>query len=1062
LQTTLLGIALALIALILAAFAAPLFIDWNEWRPQLEAQTSALAGSRVTISGNIDLTLLPTPAFVLRDVSVGDAEKGSGMRANEMRGSLSLTALISGKIEASEFVLSKPAIRLVIEKDGKFLLPDGASAGQEISVSGFVLEAGSLTVEDRRTNSTFAVDDLSARGELVSREGPFRLDGGFRSNGVRWILRASSGRFGPDHSGKVRIALERPADNFSFEAEGLLTLADAAPRFDGKMSAAQKSGALPWRVTSDATGDTSEIRFGNLELALGQGELPITLAGEAKLTPRAGGALEISLSSKRIDLDLGDQKAATAGAGHVLPLLSEARELLGAIPLPSQVAISADGILAGGQLMRDVRANFHALNGAVALERLEAKLPGRASISLSGKTEKDKFSGPLSFEAEEPQIFARWLLGEELSAKFMLPAALSLRAMLDLAPDNYSLQKIQLAAGATKISGEVVAYLYSPPREYRVEANLSASEVDLDGVLTAVGNTFPIPDNIWLVANLASDKARFLKTPAKRINISASKFFGGAPELTSVVVEDFDGLTLTAKRKTEKDKIIEFSAEVIRSGGLTRALEYFSGSADYANIAARYAASHFPLRLSGTLTPEDKGWRASMNSAEIQAALFLGELRNSRQPVDALLRLPETEISAKGEFRLGPEGRFEPVLALNFKSADLRKAFVLADRASANTLPAYGTANLLRDGNSFVFDKLAFALAGAKGSGRLAFPAGETSPFSGHLAFDRVSAGTLLALAIGRANVSYLELGVPILANFPGRLKVEIESLAVSERVSLQKAAFEMRVGRFETVFDDFRAQLAGGKVSGFLRIADTLPRVLEIKLDAADVSLAALFGAKALRGTLRTALALSAHGNTHDDLLTSVAGKGTLVLTGLEIDRTDATAVSTVLAGAARNAPDEKKIEQALLAALDRTSLKVSKLEAPLVIANGVLRSGSAKAQAGNIEISLSGSLNIPKWMAEALLNIEVTGNSPVKPGAVVRWAGPPDAPERSVDAKALIAAITLRAIERGGQNINLQEDRAVPAKKKRQPAKSEIETAPLLPPPANVPPAPQPRSQN
>ena len=189
-QTPLLGLALALIAAILAVFAAPFFIDWNEWRPQLEAQASALAGSRVTISGNIDLTLLPTPAFVLRNVSLGDAENGTGMRAREVRGSLALTALLSGRFEASEFVISRPAIRLAIEKDGRLLLPEVSTGAQEISVSGFVFEAGSLTIEDRRTNTLLFGDDFSARGELLSRDGAFRLEGGYRMNGMGWIVRA--------------------------------------------------------------------------------------------------------------------------------------------------------------------------------------------------------------------------------------------------------------------------------------------------------------------------------------------------------------------------------------------------------------------------------------------------------------------------------------------------------------------------------------------------------------------------------------------------------------------------------------------------------------------------------------------------------------------------------------------------------------------------------------------------------------------------------------------------------------------------------------------------------
>jgi hypothetical protein len=1060
LQTTLLGLALALIAAILAAFAAPFFIDWNEWRPELEAQASALAGSRVTISGKIDLTLLPTPAFVLRNVSLGDADNGTGMRASEMRGSLSLTALLSGKIEADEFVVSRPAIRIIIEKDGKFSLPAGASGGQELSVSGFVFEAGSLTIEDRRTNSLFLADDFSARGELLAREGPFRLEGGFRLNGMRWILRASGSRFGPDHVGRVRLVLERPADSIFFEAEGALTLLDAAPRFEGKIIAAQRSGALPWRVVSDVAGNAAEMRFPNLELALGSGDLPITLSGDAKLIPRANGALEVTLASKRIDLDLGDQKAPSMGAAHVLPWLSDARELLRALPFPTQLVISADGILAGGQLMRDTRFELRALHGAVVLERLEARLPGRAAIALTGKNTGNAFSGPLSFESEEPQIFARWLLGEELSGKFALSRALSLKGTLAFTPREVSIGNFQALVENAKLSGKL-AFQGWNGRQNAVAADLEGEGMDFDTLLPLARSVLDASGDIQFTLNLLATKSRVLNTSFRRGSLAATRLADGL-HIKNFTIDDLDGLNLSAKGAKGE---FEYSAEAIRADGAGKALAYLSGSADLANVLTRYAASSYPLRIAGKLTPIKTGWRALGKSGDAEFVLNWSEMRGANRPIEAVLRLPDTEIFAKGELRFGKDGRFEPALSLNLKSSDLGKDFALVRRASSAILPASASAALVRDGNNFIFDKLQFEFAGARGQGRLVFPAGEISPFSGQLSIDRADAGALLSLAIGSAHVSYVELGVALLANLPGTLKVEVGTLAVSERIFLQKASFQIRAGRYETVFEDFQAQLAGGKLTGAFRVADTFPRVLEIKIEAADVALTQLLTAKGLRGALRANLALSANGNSQDALLASVSGQGTLQVTNLELEQTDATSVSTVYTTSAGQ-PDETKIEQALLAALERAPLKVSKLEAPVVAANGIFRSGSAKAKAGNIEIALSGSLNLPKWSVEALLNIDVAGSASARPGATLRWTGPFEAPERKVDARALIAAITLRAIERGGQNpsgINLpQEERIQPAKKKRAPAKNDVESVPLLPPPANVPPAPQPRSQN
>jgi hypothetical protein len=591
-----------------------------------------------------------------------------------------------------------------------------------------------------------------------------------------------------------------------------------------------------------------------------------------------------------------------------------------------------------------------------------------------------------------------------------------------------------------------------------------ARDIDLDTVLPAARTALAATDE-ELRANIVINDGRLLQKPVKRVAAELRRVRGLAVSLSSLQIDDLDGFSLTAKESPDK-RTTEFSVDALRASGFAAALEYLSGSANFAEIAAKYAAAHYPVRLTGTLSPMQSGRRLLIKSGEALLVLDLGELRDARQPVDAILKLPETEISAKGELRFGAGGRFEPVFALNFKPSDLRSAFTLAARASANALPASGSANLLREGNAFVFEKLVAELAGSRVTGRIAVPAGEVSPFSGALLLDRADAKTLVSLALGRAHVSYVELGVPLLANFPGALKMEIDSLSVSERVSLQKAAFNIRAGRYETVFEDFQAQLAGGKLSGSLRVADTFPRVVEIKLNAADLALAQLLSTKALRGTLQATLSLGANGNTEDELIASVSGQGTIALSALEIDRTDATAVTSVFAAALKENPDDKKIEQALLAALERAPLKVSKLEAPLVIANGILRSGSAKAKAGNIEIALSGSLSLPKQSVEALLTIEVAGDAAAKPGAIVRWEGPIATPERKIDARALITAITLRAIERGGQNpanMNLpQEERVVPVKKKKAPAKSDIETAPLLPPPANIPSAPQPRSQN
>jgi len=85
LQHTLLGIGLLLIAAIVAALAAPLFVDWNVWRAEFERRASIVVNAPVTIKGPIEATILPLPAFAMHDVTIGDAKGGSGLRAAQIR-----------------------------------------------------------------------------------------------------------------------------------------------------------------------------------------------------------------------------------------------------------------------------------------------------------------------------------------------------------------------------------------------------------------------------------------------------------------------------------------------------------------------------------------------------------------------------------------------------------------------------------------------------------------------------------------------------------------------------------------------------------------------------------------------------------------------------------------------------------------------------------------------------------------------------------------------------------------------------------------------------------------
>ncbi|MEX1083964.1 MAG: AsmA family protein, partial [Xanthobacteraceae bacterium] len=83
-QTTLLGIAIAIILALVAALAGPLFIDWNGFRPAIEAEASRLIGAPVRVTGPIDAAVLPTPSLTLHGIEAGPANGSGQIRARSL------------------------------------------------------------------------------------------------------------------------------------------------------------------------------------------------------------------------------------------------------------------------------------------------------------------------------------------------------------------------------------------------------------------------------------------------------------------------------------------------------------------------------------------------------------------------------------------------------------------------------------------------------------------------------------------------------------------------------------------------------------------------------------------------------------------------------------------------------------------------------------------------------------------------------------------------------------------------------------------------------------------
>jgi hypothetical protein len=1017
-QHALIGLALVVIVAIVAALAAPAFVDWNTWRSEFEARASALVGARVAIHGPISATLLPTPAFVFKDVTVGGREQ-SGLTAAEVRGVLSLGALVRGAVEAEEVVLSRPVARVVIERDGRLVLPAAAGRGLDsISISRVTIERGSLAIEDR-AGGFDAIDDLNAAGELRSRFGPLRLDGRFVHEGRRFALRLAAGRFGSDGSGRVRLVLDR-ADGVQFEADGTLLLAGAAPRFEGKTTLAAR-GDAPWRVTATARAGADEIVLGELTLALGAEERAIELAGEARFEPRPNGRITAALRAARLDLDRAAPGEATRKPWSVLAPLFQALALGDGLPFHGRAEVAIDSIAAGGGLMRDLRAVLSLRDGALVAESIEARLPGRGFVRARGTAGGGGFTGDVALEAEEPTAFLRWLLGTG-RALGVDEGALKLAGKIEASSSGFTVEQLSGALGLTRISGRARYTAAAKPERLAFELDLARPE-GLESLVEMAAGT--------------DDAGTILQRVAA---------FAPSLQLSGTIVADRGYVVDVAARGNALQANLR--ARVDAAGMLT----------DEARFAVESEASRL-LALVGFVPGRVSGQGRLEGTLTRQKDGALG--------VDGRLAVPGATLAGAGSLRMAADGRIEPALKLTLEAADVRSLASIIDRAAGDrALPGGGTARLARQRDGIVLDDLALKLGETRISGRLELAALDPLAFSGRLAIDRAELATLLALALGRGGGTGFWPDTPLssapFSGATGAIDLEIATLPLAGPHVATNADFRLRVGA-ETAITGFAADLAGGRLAGEVRIR--APLALDARLSLAKADLSQLVPGKRLRGRADITLILSGQGRTPAALAANLAGQGVLLADAPEIDGLDPGALTAVL----DNPPpsDEAKVAAALAEALARGPLKLDRIEAPIVVAAGVARAAKVRMPAGPAQAALEGSVDLARLTLDAAVELEAPAppGLSARPAAVVRWRGPLAAPERRIEAGALATVLALRAMERvtnqiqSGVPIILAPAEPLAPQRAPAPPKApavQLNAAPPLPPPLEIRPAP------
>ena len=508
-QTTLLGFAIAVILALVAALVGPYFVDWNSYRPRFEAEASRLVGLPVRVGGAIDVRILPTPTLLLNGVEIGP-RGDDALRAKSLGIEFALGSLVRGQLRASQTRIAGPQLTIALGTDGRASLPSGGMGfdAAALAVDHLHVEDARLTLVHSASNRRFIFDKLWFDGEVRSLAGSFRGEGAFISDKDLYGYRISATR---QDSGQIRMRfnLDPSERALTAEGEGLLSLEGNAPKFEGGVTLVRPVGTVlasgravvnePWRLTARVKANAASALFEQIDFQYGPEDRALKVGGTAELKLGQRARLDGVLSASQLDVD---RLIAAPGQARRAPLTAVRafveilrRRLVGAIA--DEDRLRADTVTLGGAPLQNLRGDLVSDGAGFTFESAQLRAPGFTDVTFSGKAgfaqSGFSFTGPADVASADPRLLLRWLDGRDDAPPEGPAKAMRLRADISLGAEKIALERLKAEVDRKTVDGRLVYLWPAEKRKARLDAELTAAELDVDSVLdfaqAALGNT---------------------------------------------------------------------------------------------------------------------------------------------------------------------------------------------------------------------------------------------------------------------------------------------------------------------------------------------------------------------------------------------------------------------------------------------------------------------------------------------------------------------------------------------------------------------------------------------
>lgn len=350
------AIGVSLVVVVIAILVGPGLIDWNQYKGDIQAQVRNATGRDIRINGDISITVLPSPALIVHDVSIANidgAQAKNVLQLKSLEVRVALAPLLGGQIKVERIKLVDPVIELEVLADGRRnwiftdtgasvaggnsalvppapgapsgsgAAPDAApKSGQEsggsallVALDNVSIENGTLIYRDSLGGTFEKVESINTSFSAVSLKGPFESTGGLTARGLPVSFNINVGEIIHGRTVPFNLRLGFAPGDMKMQMSGTVVGIGDAPRVKGTVKgeamslAALIQAARPVRLPGplgqafsfeaaiDAGADGAEVK--GIDLRLGD----TRASGAINLKLGRTISIAVRLGASRVDLD---------------------------------------------------------------------------------------------------------------------------------------------------------------------------------------------------------------------------------------------------------------------------------------------------------------------------------------------------------------------------------------------------------------------------------------------------------------------------------------------------------------------------------------------------------------------------------------------------------------------------------------------------------------------------------------------------------------------------------------------------------------------------------------